>query len=253
MPPLSPQGETRRFIPVSCGIEVGPGGQSLSLSLVRRKTSHLLLLAAAPSASAAERYRDEKAHSEAPQATYIQTTMTTNAKISDAVWDEDRRSLTAETAASNMISFNKDDELFEATREALPWQDPDEDGHGGDPGRMIIASVWIENLFREANCPRPQDFKSIRQGPFKFLTRCLHLNNYVNKALALLIHNGLLRCSDDPDEIHIFRDKTELYSKADKLVKELQDEEALIVTDKAWDWTRDFVSATARTLAQHTA
>ena len=190
MPPLSPQGETRRFIPVSCGIEVGPGGQSLSLSLVRRKTSHLLLLAAAPSASAAERYRDEKAHYEASKATYLRTTMTTNARISDAVWDEDRRDLPADTAASNKISFNKDDELYEATREALDWQDPAEDGHGSDQGRVIIDSVWIKNLFREATCRRPQDFKDIRQGPFKFLTRCLHLTNYVNEALALLVHNG---------------------------------------------------------------
>ena len=91
------------------------------------------------------------------------------------------------------------------------------------------------------------------KGPFKFLTRCLHLNNYVNEALALLIHNGLLRRSDDPDEIHVFKDKTELYRQADKIVKELRDEEALLVTDKAWDWTRDFVSATARTPARHIA
>ena len=64
--------------------------ESLLSLEVRRKTSHLLLLAAAPSASAAERYRDEKAHIEAPKATYFRTTMTTNTRISDAVWDEDR-------------------------------------------------------------------------------------------------------------------------------------------------------------------
>ena len=103
--PLSPQGETRRFIPVSCGIEVGPGGQSLSLSLVRRKTSHLLLLAAAPSASAAERYRDEKAHNEASKATYFRTTMTTNTRISDAVWDEDRRNLPGESGCNSIKAY----------------------------------------------------------------------------------------------------------------------------------------------------
>ena len=34
MPPLSPQGETRRFIPVSCGIEVGPGGQRVNVTVM---------------------------------------------------------------------------------------------------------------------------------------------------------------------------------------------------------------------------
>ena len=51
--------------------------------------------------------------------------------------------------------------VAEATRE-VDWK---------DQGRVIIDSVWIENLFREATCRRPQDFKDIRQGPFKFLTR----------------------------------------------------------------------------------
>ena len=97
--------------------------------------------------------RDEKAHSEASKATYFRATMTTRTRISDAVWDEDRRGIPTDTAASNNISFNKDDELYdEATHKALEWHNPDKDGHSGDPGRMLVASVWLENIFREATC-----------------------------------------------------------------------------------------------------
>ena len=39
------------------------------------------------------------------------------------------------------------------------------------------------------------------------------------------------------DQILVYKDKTELYTMADKMMAELKDQESLLVTDKAWDWT----------------
>ena len=50
-------------------------------------------------------------------------------------WDEDRpgRNPDPQGAGANNLSFSTDDEYYKATREALPWTDPDSDGFGADP------------------------------------------------------------------------------------------------------------------------
>ena len=55
-------------------------------------------------------------------------------------WDEDRRQLTDKEAGKMNLSFSTDDEFYKATRDALPWTDPDSDGLGADPGRMLIPT-----------------------------------------------------------------------------------------------------------------
>ena len=57
---------------------------------------------------------------------------------------------------------------------------------------MLIPATWVECMFRKAPC-RYESFKDSAQGPFKFLTRCLHLDKYINPNLDLLIDQGLLR------------------------------------------------------------
>ena len=52
--------------------------------------------------------------------------------------------------------------------------------------------MWVECLFKLAPCRSPT-FKDSEQGPFKFLTRCLHLKKYINPNLDLLIDQNLLR------------------------------------------------------------
>ena len=90
------------------------------------------------------------------------------------VWDEDRRPHPERPAGANNLSFSTDDEFYKATREALPWADPDCDRLGGDPGRMLLAAAWVECLLKLAPT-RSATVKDSEQGPFKFLTRCLHL------------------------------------------------------------------------------
>ena len=152
------------------------------------------------------------------------------------------------------LSFSTDDEFYKATRDALPWTDPDSDGLGADPGRMLIPATWVECLFRRSPC-RSQSFKDPAQGPFKFLTRCLHLDKYINPNLDLLIEQGLLRTSlpGAPEQTRYYQDKTELYTASDKMVTELKDEASLTVVHDSWDWTNEYVRAQAHTPATHTA
>ena len=65
-----------------------------------------------------------------------------------------------------------------------------------------------------------------------------------------LLRAGLPGASE---QVKYYKDKTELYTEADKSVFELKDQASLIVTDEHWDWTRDFVSAQARIPATRTA
>ena len=79
--------------------------------------------------------------------------MTTRAleRPTSVVWDEDCRKLTEKEAGANNLSFSTDDEFYKATREALPWADPDSDEAGGDLGRIqLLAATWVECLFRLA-------------------------------------------------------------------------------------------------------
>ena len=169
-------------------------------------------------------------------------------------WDEDRRQITDKQAGKMNLSFSTDDEFYKATRHALPWTDPDSDGFGADPGRMLIPAMWVECLFRKAPT-RSTSFKDTAQGPFKFVTRCLHLEKYINPNLDLLIDQGILR-TDLPgasEQTRYYQDKNELYTASDKMVVELKDEASLTVVNESWDWTNDFVRAQAHTLATHTA
>ena len=98
---------------------------------------------------------------------------------------------------------------------------------------------------------RTATFRDTAQNPFKFLTRCLHLKKYINPNLDLLIDQNLLRAvlPGAPEQVKYYKDKIELYTEADKMVAELKDQESL----EHWDWTRDFVSAPARTPATRTS
>ena len=120
---------------------------------------------------------------------------------------------------------------------------------------MLIPATWVECMFRKAPC-RYESFKDSAQGPFKFLTRCLHLDKYINPNLDLLIDQGLLRTGlpGAPEQTRHYHDKTELYTASDKMVAELKDEASLTVMHESWDWTNEFVRAQAHsTPATHTA
>ena len=170
-------------------------------------------------------------------------------------WDEDRRQLTDKEAGKMNLSFSTDDEFYKATRDALPWTDPDSDGLGADPGRMLIPATWVECYFVQEITVPLSELQSPAQGPFKFLTRCLHLDKYINPNLDLLIEQGLLRTSlpGAPEQTRHFQDKTELFTASDKMVAELKDEASLTVVHKSWDWTNEYVRAQAQTPATPTA
>ena len=91
---------------------------------------------------------------------------------------------------------------------------------------------------------RSASFKDSVQGPYKFLTRCLHLEKYINPNLDLLIDQGILRTGlpGASEQTRHYQDKTELYTACDKMVAELKDEASLTVTHESWDWTHEFVS-----------
>ena len=76
-----------------------------------------------------------------------------------AEWDEYR---TQARTPSNYISFPTSGKVHKTTTKALPWKI-----QSADPGRAIIASVWIENLFDRAPVDDPHDLNSMT-----LLTRC---------------------------------------------------------------------------------
>ena len=87
----------------------------------------------------------------------------------------------------------------------------------------LIPATWVECLFKKAPCRRPASFKDSEQGPYKFLTQCLHLEKYINPNLDLLIDQGLLRTSlpGASEQVIYYKDKTEQYTAWDiKLVAE---------------------------------
>ena len=104
-------------------------------------------------------------------------------------WDEDRGGA---RTRFNFISVPTSSELYQATREALPWQPSG--AHDGDT-HMVIPSVSVEALFRKAPVPDPTQLR-----PEKFIEKCLSLENYIMPALSLLMEQGLFKVNGDEDD-----------------------------------------------------
>jgi len=103
-----------------------------------------------------------------------------------------------------------------------------------------VPGVYVEALFAKAPVPEPAGLS-----PEKVLTKCLHLDNFIEPALGLLIDEGLTEIEGQegglPTE-RVFLTKNELYGQADKLVKELVDDPKLVVKEGCFEWLEGFTN-----------
>jgi hypothetical protein len=100
----------------------------------------------------------------------------------DAVWDEDRG---GPRTPHNYISIPTAGNFFKATAQALPWQSPG--AHDDETVRRVIASIYVEQIFRRAPVRNPPDLDQHR-----FLTTSLGVDEYLNSAMELLLEEGLV-------------------------------------------------------------
>jgi hypothetical protein len=136
-----------------------------------------------------------------------------------AVWDEDRG---GPRTPHNYISIPTTGNFFQATAQALPWQSPG--AHDDEAVRRVIASIYIEQLFRRAPVRNPPGLDQHR-----FLTKSLDIDEYLNAAMELLLEEGLVmqeNVADGHHEVLTFACQDDLVRRADetyqKQVKEVE-------------------------------
>ena len=149
----------------------------------------------------------------------------------DAEWDEDRG---GDRTPENFISFPEMGSFCQRTKKALPWERSKHESR-----RMIVPSVWLEGLFREANVEAPHTLNTTTD---RFLCRGLGLKEFLTAALQLLIDEGLLEEEDEHGDTLLIDcvDADDLQRRADAKVIELRDQAALTVTGDSFDWLNGF-------------
>ena len=90
---------------------------------------------------------------------------------------------------SNYISFPIGGPLYKATRKVFPWESP---GAYETEQRMVVPSIYIEQLLADAPVPDPDELVTER-----FMVKCLNWRGYLAPALNKLIDNGLLTHRND--------------------------------------------------------
>ncbi|KAL3917734.1 MAG: hypothetical protein SGPRY_006288 [Prymnesium sp.] len=101
----------------------------------------------------------------------------------------------------------KEENFFISTEDALPSREPEDE----DDERMVIASVWIETLLRNAAVPSPAELQSV-----PFLTRT-PAAEWMAAALSELVDNAkLLDTGDDENQnVRAFASMDELQDHCD--------------------------------------
>lgn len=152
----------------------------------------------------------------------------------DAAWDEDRG---GNQGPDNLLSFPSDGEFYKATKKAIPWMECG----AHDAHRMVINSIFIEQLFRRAPVDNPASLDT-----YRVMTKCLGVDEYLGDALDLLITEGLLMRVDEDgnecDDKYEFLDPYHLLARADKLVTRCRDDPVLLVTDSSFEWLEGYTN-----------
>jgi hypothetical protein len=147
----------------------------------------------------------------------------------DWAWDEDR---SGPRDPQNLISAPVDGLFTQATAKILPWKTP---GPHDDPAqRRVIASIYLEQLFRLAPVPHPESLHAHR-----FMTKCLGLKEYLQAAAQLLVDEGLVRQDNVPDddrEDDELACADDLVRRADEIIKRCIDDPILEVNEESFDW-----------------
>lgn len=150
-------------------------------------------------------------------------------------WDEN---LGNPPDPSNLLSIPTEEEFYKMTKSALPWQLR---GGNGQDSRAVVASAFIEALFRRALVPDPAALR-----PYKLINRSLS-SEYLSAGLELLIEQGLLAL--DTGEQAGEEEETQnsevptfeaLQRRADKLVTGLKDDPILAVGSDSLEWMKEF-------------
>ena len=102
-------------------------------------------------------------------------------------WDEDRG---GDRTPENYISCPDLARFYISTRKALPWEPSRHES-----GRVIIPSVWLENLFRMA---KVEGAHSLNSATDRFLVRGLGLKEYLAEAIDLLLDEDFRRADVKP-------------------------------------------------------
>ena len=147
-----------------------------------------------------------------------------------AEYDEDRG---GPRHPHNYQSYPKDGVVYKATKKVWPWEPP---GNHEQEDRMVIPGVFIETLFALAPVPEPEALS-----PVKFMVKCLSLEAYQAGALSRLIEEGLFVEEDDEGDVavRVYDDPDDLYGKADELIRQMPDEQALEVKVDSFEWLDD--------------
>ena len=145
-------------------------------------------------------------------------------------WDEDEGGARDENV---WCSFPKNGVVHQATVKVFPWADSG--AHA--PGKVKLAVVFIEQLFRRAPCDDPKDLNTHR-----FLEKILGIPEFLDNALDLLIQEGLFKEKDgEGEEQDVVYDKhTDLVRNADALVEQLKDDPIMKIDEDSWDWLEGF-------------
>ena len=145
-------------------------------------------------------------------------------------WDEDEGGTRDENV---WCAFPKNGVVHQATVKVFPWADCG----AHTPGKVKLAVIFIEQLFRRAPCDDPKDLNTHR-----FLEKTLGIPEFLDNALDLLIQEGLFKEKDrEGEEQDVVYDKhTDLVRNADALVEQLKDDPIMKIDENSWDWLEGF-------------
>ena len=75
------------------------------------------------------------------------------------------------------ISISRSEELFQMTEKVFPWGAPED----GDASRAVAPLAYLETMTRRAPLEPNADLSRVT-----FLTRCLHLHDFLVPAITVL-------------------------------------------------------------------
>ena len=125
----------------------------------------------------------------------------------DLEYDENRGNPPAKEC---LISLARSEDLYQATAVAWPWGDPAD----GDADYAVLPIAFVETLFRKAPVPDPTSLQAV-----PFISSCLHLHDYLEPMLQLMVAEDLLAEDDGGGGVYVFRDRTELQGYADAIIE----------------------------------
>ena len=141
---------------------------------------------------------------------------------------------------ANLLSTPRSSKFYHSTTRAIDYETVTR-SDGAE--HALFPSVLLENAFKDARVKGITAAQGYRE--MKVPTKCLSIE-WLRKALALLLDNGLLH-DEDTGELITFATYDEFMTRARKLVQELQDREELEVNPEDLEWLEDVAAGQNRT------